>query len=217
MVATDTYYQVLLTLSGKLIEFEVEKNTYNKYGVGKGKFLLHRNNCYEIVPITASKDMTIYLSNSVGKFLEISGTLRNYRCDDVRYNVMQVYNASNVDEDAFINSVDATCKLTGIMAKADTPTNRTPAVQMYLLTNEKYDKHTRLSAVLFNNNKDKSAPKVELPQIGKIYKMRGYIQLNKFDRQATNIDGIDAYTGKLEMVVRSIEEVTYDSEGLDGN
>lgn len=204
----DEFYQISVILSGKLLDFSVEDTTYNKYGTGTGNILVTDGQNFQLFPITAGKELTDKLIAARGTFVEITGAIRNYRHNDEKFNVIRVYSVEEKGENADVNSVQATCEVVGVMTKPSV-SSMVKAAQIYLLTNEKYDKHTRLNAVIFGSN---NMPLLldTLPTLGKLYNFKGYLQLDKANQKQVKLNDSEikcASTGKLELVVTNYEEV----------
>lgn len=219
MVA-DEFYQISVTLTAKLLNFSVEDSTYNKYKTCTGQILINDGQNAQLFPITAGSDMLEQLTGLVGKYITITGCVRNYRCNDIKYNVIRVYSAEEADESIVLNSVQAVCEVVGLMTKPGAHIEaNVKAAQLYLLTNEKYNKHTRLNAVMFGTP-DQPLTIDKLPTLGSICSIRGYLQLDKANQKIVHIENCkstQALEGKLELVVTYIKEVNDDSRKSDNN
>lgn len=216
----EEFYQISVMISGKLLDFNIENNSYNKYKTGTGTLLVNDGQNNQMFPITAGKELAEQLTELKGSFVEITGAVRNYRCNEEKYNVIRVYSViEKENEESPVNSVQATCEVIGLMTKQSVHANTTAkAAQVYLLTNEKYDKHTRLNAVIFGTpcmplSLDK------LPALGKLYHFKGYLQLDRANQKPVQVDSSNTQTveGKLELVVTGYEEVNNDSRKGNGD
>ena len=206
---TEDFYQISIIISGKLLDFTTEETTYNKYNTGTGHLLVKSEQKAQIFPITAGKDLTKQLTELVGSYVEITGAVRNYRCNEEKYNVVRVYSATKLEEDTSVNSVQATCEVVGLMTKPGSHNKASiKTAQVYLLTNEKYDKHTRLNAVIFGTN-DTPLSVAALPTLGTLYTFKGYLQLDKASQkpaQLTSREIGDAVEGKIELVITDLKQ-----------
>lgn len=206
----DEFYQISIHISGKLLDFSVEDHNFNKYKTGTGRLLVFDGQTAQIFPITAGKELIDTLNASVGTYIDVSGAVRNYRCNDEKYNVIRVYSVEPTEMTNYINSVQATCEVIGLMTKPSLhAATSVKAAQLYLLTNEKYDKHTRLNAVIFGTS---GTPLLldSLPKLGGLHHFKGYLQLDRVNQQIVTINDTDyekAAEGKIELVVTDYEEV----------
>lgn len=216
----DNFYQISVMLSGKLLDFNIEDHNYNKYRTGTGTLLVNDGQNNQIFPITAGKELAEQLIELKGSYIELTGAVRNYRCNDEKYNVIRVYSVEAKTEDTKVNSVQAICEVIGLMAKQSTYANtNVKAAQVYLLTNEKYDKHTRLNAVIFGTQGTPLSLD-KLPTLGTLYHFVGYLQLDRANQEAVKLDVGDsasAVEGKLELVITSYKEVNNDSRKGNDN
>lgn len=217
---TEEFYQISIIISGKLLSYTVEDSNYNKYKTGTGKLLINDGENAQIFPITAGKELTDKLLNLVGQTVELTGAVRNYRRNDEKYNVIRVYSIEAVETDTDVNSVQATCEVIGLMTKPSLHANSSAkAAQLYLLTNEKYDKHTRLNAVIFGSATTPLSLE-QLPALGKLYNFKGYLQLDRANQYTVELDNCISKTaneGKFELVVTHHEEAGYDSTESNDN
>lgn len=201
---TDGFYQISIIISGRLLDFEVEDTNFNKYKTGTGKLLVYTEQTVQLFPITAGKELVEQLTKLIGSYVEITGAVRNYRCNEEKYNVIRAYSIEEKAEDTCINSVQATCEVVGLMTKPSMQNKmNVKAAQLYLLTNEKYNKHTRLNAVIFGAN-DKPLNIGTLPSLGSVYAFKGYLQIDKASQKTIGLSDLgieNAVAGKLEMVV----------------
>lgn len=205
-MTTNNFYQITLTLSGKLLEFKMEDNKFNKYQTGVGKLLINDGKVAQIIRITAGQEVAESLLENLNKHIKITGYIRNYRQSNKKYNIVRVYSVTPATQSIDINEVNAECKLIGVMSKATTCDKSIELMQLYLLTNEKYNKHTRLSAIFFKS----PAETINL-SIGKIYKLNGHIQVNKINNEKETLKeclSTTAISGDLELIVNNIKEVT---------
>lgn len=216
----DNFYQISVMLSGKLLDFNIEDHNYNKYRTGTGTLLVNDGQNNQIFPITAGKELAEQLIELKGSYIELTGAVRNYRCNDEKYNVIRVYSVEAKTEDTKVNSVQAICEVIGLMAKQSTYANtNVKAAQVYLLTNEKYDKHTRLNAVIFGTQ-GMPLSLDKLPTLGTLYHFVGYLQLDRANQEAVKLgvdDSASAVEGKLELVITSYKEVNNDSRKGNDN
>ena len=214
-MVTDNYCQIAITLSGILLNFSLENTQYNKYNTGTGELLICSDTSPQIIKLSSSNCMTEKLIEKINKKVELSGFIRNYRRDDERFNTVQVYSVTEVtDETHNTNEVTAQGETIGVtIIKDKIFVDSIRAIQLQLLTHEKYDKHTRLKAVIFSNA-NKLLSTTELPVVGKRYTITGYIQAGKLCRKPIVVNGkqIVARTGEIELVVLSIAEITAKEE-----
>ena len=157
-----------------------------------------------IIKITANNLIISDLYALIGKNIKIEGIISNYRKDEEHYNVVKIYNVEENPTNKYINSVKATANLVGIIIKY---VNNIKATQLCLLTNEKYDKHTRLNAVIFDEQRKDD---ITALSVNSTVGLLGFIQLNKENSKNVNITGCESKTalsGNLELVVSEIWKV----------
>lgn len=180
------YYQIHITISGTLIDFKPLESAHNKYKIGLGHIKFNTGTKEHVVPVTADMILHEQLVNYIGSEIEIQGSIRNFRIDDNRFNVIKIFSIAEHEGQA-VNEVTATCKLLGLIKKKVKTVPDTQSTVLYLLTNEKYDKHVRLTGLLFN----KTSEAVALPEIESIKTYKGYLQASatkKADSNASNIE-----------------------------
>ena len=211
MVGNNNFYRIKVELSGKVLNFAMVNDTYNKYQTGTGELLINEKYMPQIIKITASNDIIKQLQNKVGEYVVLAGCIRNYRQDDQKFNVLQVYSVSDCKSEEQVNQVNATGEVISISTIKDKENGVLKAVQLFLLTNEKYNKHARLRAVMFNN--ENHVIEKGIPEVNQIYMLNGYLQANKVAKQEREIDGENKLVrvGELELVFNEFSRID-DSE-----
>lgn len=189
------YYQIHLTISGELTDFQLMKSDYNKYAIGFGHIKYYIGTKVHIVPIIAGEDKHKWLEANIGNIIEIRGAIRNFRKDDEHFNVIKIFDVSLHEGNTHINDVNATCKLLGMLNKPVKTSPNAHSTVLYLLTNEKYNKHVRLTGLILNKHSDTV---VTPPTMGSISVYKGYIQTsgNKNSTGESNV----------ELIITSIKE-----------
>ena len=202
---SNNYCQILVTLVGKLLSFNIVDNTYNKYKTGTGELLISIGNQQQVITLSAGQEQITQLEQLIGHTIEITGAIRNYRQNNKKFNVVRVYSAISVEDTYnYKNQVHAECELVGLMVKS--ASKETKVIQLYFITHEKYDKHTRLNAIIFSDSKE-TQNKIDTLSIGQRYEIKGYIQLNKTDCTAKKISNTEVLQGDIEVVVSDIKQM----------
>lgn len=189
------YYQIHLTISGELTDFQLIKSDYNKYAIGFGHIKYYIGTKMHTVPVIAGEDKHEWLQNNIGNIIEVRGAIRNFRRDDEHFNVIKIFDAVIHEGTTAINDVTATCKLLGILNKPVKASPDMHSTVLYLLTNEKYNKHIRLTGLILNKRNDNA---IAVPSMGSVSVYKGFIQ--------TSNEKTPTGENNVELVITNIKE-----------